>query len=106
MFENHGLIFMFCFRVEYQRVTCPKELTDITGCIRVDEDTFLTEAAKVGKTSSGAVTIAAGAGLPSILVWAMSALFASSVLFMLFLGTFYTILASVNQSGFSVSFCG
>lgn len=41
-------------RVEYKRVQCPKVLTDITACARVDDDTFMAEAAKVANKPSAA----------------------------------------------------
>lgn len=72
--------------MQYKRVSCPKALVDITGCVRSDEDKFLAAAAKTTAngtkyaTSDALATPGVGS-LSTVVVWSMSALFASWVLF-------------------------
>lgn len=62
--------------MEYKRVTCPKELTDITGCMRVDEDTFVADAAKAlnNKTSAAVSAVHGGSFVSALGAWSLSLL--------------------------------
>lgn len=75
------------YRVQYKRVSCPKALVDITGCVRTDEDTFQAAAAKAipangtKNATSDAIATPGVGSLSTVVVWSMSALFASWVMF-------------------------
>ena len=74
-------------RVQYKRVSCPKALVDITGCVRTDEDTFQAAATKAvvanaTKNATSDALAAPGMGsFSTVILWGITALFGSWVLF-------------------------
>ena len=53
--------------VDYKRVTCPTELTDITGCIRNDDTTFESVASTVSMGSAFSALLTFGCILAAML---------------------------------------